>query len=359
MNIISFDGIELNQPNQIIANPNSKFNTAPKETLQKVYRNLARASILDGMGFVDLRGCTSNEEALGKCGLLWRPVKVQTFLGDGTEIPHFYAVVKSDNLQEVLGIVKDQYQGAACLDAFASAEILNRMGEFKYDKGGSCYGAQNKMNHSKASLIMRADDIEVGGDIYQVFLVMNNSFDGSSGVKYMILFQRLVCLNGMMRYLGGKKNQFQINIQHTKSVHDRIKETNDILITKSNDVMGFRREFEILSNLKLSKEEVNHKIVPLFMKAMKLVGDKQRERGEDRIARVLQQWALAYNADDVSNFIGTAWQVQLAISDYLSHADPLRDTKNPSLHFNNVTQGDVLTPVFRNYLKDQHGITLC
>ena len=119
-----------------------------------------------------------------------------------------------------------------------------------------------------------------------------------------------------------------------------------------------QNDFEILSTLKISQEEIRNKIFPLFLKAMKLVNDKERERGEEKVQKVLRQLWMAYHADDVQNFSGTAWQVQLMISDYLSHGDPLRDTKNPSYHFNNVTDNDVLTPIFRDYIKDQHGIIL-
>jgi len=362
---INFDfNNEQNNQTAIKINENSMFNTAPEETKQKVYSHMSgfggmvRKSIFDGVGH-DLTQCEEYECAMEEAGINYTGEKSSIYLADGTIIPNNFAITKSDDPHCVIGVVGNQYQAIGNHEAFEVAGEIVSEGMARYELGGPCIGAKNKLDYSRTFLALRGDDFDIAGDEYESFIVFNNSFDGSGGIKYQVLCQRLVCLNGMVRYLNGKKNQLQITIQHTKSASDRIKQAHDIVMKRVEDVETLKRQAQALIGVKMSKEDFQKKIIPLVLKNMKLVeNDKDRERGQERIDRTVMQLLGCYNADDVQNFNGTAWQIMLALSDFESHAEPLRNTGNRSIYLNRVSKGMVLSQAVASYIADQHGIAL-
>ena len=99
---------------------NSRFNTAPKETYNKVVK---RFSMFDGTGH-DLTDCNTYDEALLNGDLDYSAEKQKIFLEDGSLIKNHYAMVKSDDHNIVLGVVGNQYKSVGNRDAFAIAEEL-------------------------------------------------------------------------------------------------------------------------------------------------------------------------------------------------------------------------------------------
>lgn len=353
-----FNNEQNDQPAEkpsIHLNPDSKFNNAPKETYYKVMK---RFSMFDGLGH-NLTECVDYDQALADAGLDYTGEKKPIYLGNGNVIPDNFAVVKSDDENTVLGIVGNQYQTIGNREAFEVAgEIVNE-GQARYELGGACIGVKDKVDYSKTFLVLRGDDFEIAGDNYESFVVFNNSFDGSGGIKYQVICQRLVCLNGMVRYLGGKKNQLQINIQHTKSAGDRIKQAQEIVMERQRSIKLMQKEAQAFINTPMTRAEYEQKIIPLMLKNMKLVEkDKDRERGQERIDRTVAQFIQAYNAADVQNFAGTAWQILLALSDFETHAEPLRNTGNKSIYLNRISKGMLLTSAAAEYIADQKNLVI-
>jgi phage/plasmid-like protein (TIGR03299 family) len=345
-------------------NADSKFNNAPGATYHKVMSKfaqfgcMARKGMFDGLGH-DLTQCESYEQAMSEADLNYTGEKKPIYLANGSVIPDNFAVVKSDTEDVVLGVVGNQYQTIGNMEAFSVAgEIVNE-GHARYELGGPCFGARDHLDYSKTFLVLRGDDFEIAGDNYESFVVFNNSFDGSGGIKYQVICQRLVCLNGMVRYLGGKKNQLQINIQHTKSAGDRIKQAQEIVMERKRAILLMQKEAQAFINTPMTRAEYEQKIIPLILKNMKLVEkDKDRERGQERIDRTVAQLIQAYNAADVQNFAGTAWQILLALSDFETHAEPLRNTGNKSVYLNRISKGMLLTSAAAEYIADRKNLVI-
>lgn len=327
---------------------------------------LKRFSMFDGTGF-DLTQCDTYDEALNEAGLDYTAEKKPLFLAhegeDGerfyNEVQGTYAFVKSDDDSKILGIMGNQYTPVGNRDAFAVAEEIVDEGLARYECGGPSLGAKKTVDYGKSFLVLRGDDFKIGEDEFQSFTYFNNSFDGSSGVQYSTVCQRVVCLNGMVRYMEGAKSQFRISIQHSKSALERIEQAKKIVMKRQEDIEIIKRQADLLIGTQYTQAEFQKTIIPQVLKEMKLVEkDKERQRGAERIERVVDQLMQAWNSPDVQNYTGTAYRVLLALSDFESHAEPLKNTGNGHLYLNRITKGMALTTAALKVVEAQKNMGL-
>ena len=311
---------------------------------------LKRFSMFDGVG-LDLTGAKSYDEALEMSGLDYSAEKVPLYLADGTKLENHFGVAKSDNPACILGVVGNQYHAVGNREAFAVAENILNEGYASYEVGGPSMKSQNALDYAKSFLVLKGDDFQIEDDIFNSFVVFNNSFDGSTGVQYQVICQRVVCMNGMVRYLGGKDSQIKIKIQHTESAKERIKTANKIILKRQNDIEIIKKEAQAFIAQGFTRKEFEKEIIPLVLESKKLVEkDKERERGHERVAQVVSDLMQAYNADDTQNYASSAYKVILALSDYESHAEPLRDTGNGQIYMNRIVKGMALTTTVAQYI---------
>ena len=319
---------------------------------------LKRFSMFDGVG-LDLTGAKSYDEALEMAGLDYSAKKVPLYLADGTKLENHFGVAKSDNPANILGVVGNQYHAVSNRDAFAVAENIVEQGYANYEVGGPSMKSQNALDYAKSFLVLKGNDFQIEDDIFNSFVVFNNSFDGSTGVQYQVICQRVVCLNGMVRYLGGKDSQFKIKIQHTESAKERIKTANKIIMKRQHDIEIIKKEAQAFIAQGFTRAEFEKEIIPLILESKKLIEkDKERERGHERVQQVVSDLLLAYNANDVQNYANSAYRTILAISDYESHAEPLRDTGNGQIYMNRIIKGMALTTAVAQYIAKTRNIAI-
>lgn len=337
-------------------------------TKQGKNKVLKRFSMFDGTG-ADLTNCESYEEALGTAQLDYTGIKVPIFIKANEEeyepVQDHYCVIKSDDPSKHIGVVGKDYKPVSNREAFGIAEELYEHGGMRFEVGGPSIGSKKVTDYSKSFLVMRGDDIKIDAldmtEVFNTFVVIRNSYDGSSGCQYRVILQRLVCLNGMTRYLGDKKSQLFINVQHSKSVLDKIQIANEALKNRTQEIEAIKAEIEAFSKVSFTKAQFDKEIIPLVLKQMKL---KPLETTKDELTPadiekrelVISRLWNAYQADDTQNYNNTVYKVALAMSDFETHAEPLRDTQNPSLYCNRVLQGMVLTTGVMRYIAETRGI---
>lgn len=337
---------------------NSLYNVADRDVQAKI---LKRFSMFDGVG-IDLTDCDTYDEALEAAGLDYTAEKKELFIQgdkmtaagviDGVpvmvpsykEVKDTFAFVKSDEPSRILGIMGNQYTPVGNRDAFAVAEDIVDEGLARYEVGGPSLGAKKTVDYGKSFLVLRGDDFKIGDDEFNSFTYFNNSFDGSSGVQYSTVCQRLACLNGMIRFMAGAKSKFRISIQHSSSALERIEQAKKIVMQRQDDIQEIKRQAQLLIGTKYTQKDFEEVVIPQVLKEMKLVEkDKERQRGAQRIEQVVDQLMQAWHADDVQNYTGTAYRVLLALSDFESHAEPLKNTGNGHIYMNRITKGMALT----------------
>ena len=318
---------------------------------------LKRFSAFDGVG-LDLRGVSDYDAALTAANIDYTAEKRAMFLENGIQIPNAFASVKAGT-DEVLGVVGNQYNPVSNREAFAVAKEIVEQGWGNYEVGGPSYGSRNMLNYSRAFMVIRGEDFQIGEDTFNSFVIFNNSFDGTTGVSYKIICQRVVCLNGMTRLLGGKRNQLQLNIQHSRNANERISLATSIMRDKINEIEQIKKEAEAFMQIGFTREQFEREIVPIVLREKKLVEvEKERERGKERIDNIVSQLLQAYNADDVQNYESNAYRVILALSDFETHAAPLRDCGNSQYYLNNLTKGMLLTTAVARYIADTRGVVI-
>lgn len=339
----------------IINGGNNQYNSAPAKVKGKVMR---RFSMFDGTG-VDLTTCNNYDEALLTSGLDYGARQEKLYLHDGTELPSNFAFVKSDDPTIILGVNGSQYTAVDNRTAFGVADELVQEGNFRYEVGGPSLGCQRTVDYAKAFLTLRGDDFTIGDDVYNSFVVFQNSFDGSSGVNFQVICQRLVCLNGLTRYLGSKKQQLRINIQHSRTAEDRIRIARDVIKQRVEDIEIIKKEAAAFIGTRMTKAEFQKEIIPLVLRQQKLVVDGQdRQRGQERIEQVVHQLCQAYEMDDTANYENSAYRIILALSDYETHGGVLKDTKNPSIYLNRALKGFAITTAVAQYIANTRHIVL-
>ncbi len=331
----------------------SNYYRTNEQTRMKI---LKRFSMFDGVG-LDLSGASSYDEALAGAGLDYSAKKVKLFLEDGTEVKNHFGAAKTDDPSVILGVVGNQYHAVSNRDAFAVAEDIVKGGFAKYEVGGPSLRSQNTVDFARSFLVLKGDDFQIEDDMFNSFVVFNNSFDGSTGVQYQVVCQRVVCLNGMVRYLGGKQSQIKINIQHSKSANDRVKAARKIIMKREEDIEVIKREAHAFMGAKITRAQFENEIVPLIIRKKGLVEvEKDRERGHERVQKVVDELMQAYNADDVQNYASSAYRIILAVSDYESHSAPLRDTGNGHIYMNRILKGMEITTAVAQYIASTRGI---
>lgn len=332
------------------------------ETSEGRAKVLRRFSAFDGVG-ADLTSVSSYDEALEAAKLDYNVVKIPVKRLNGEESENFFwtaieSSLETDNPIE-LGVVGSKYSAVDNRTAFGVAEAIVDSGWANYEVGGPSFGAKDTFDYSRAFMVLRGEGFYVGDDPYDSFVVLNNSFDGSSGIKCMILCQRLVCLNGMTRFLGGAKSQLKINIQHSSSAFDRLREAEKIMMERTKEIDEIKREAEMFIGIKYTKKQFEETIIPRVLESMKLVEkDKERQRGQERIERVVRELIQAYNADDVQNYNNTAYKIILALSDFETHSAPMRDFGNSQIYLNRISKGMLLTTGVAQFIAEQKGLKI-
>lgn len=317
---------------------------------------LKRFSMFDNAG-LDLTNYTDYTEALKAAGLNYKVKKVPLYIEGGYEIPGRFATIKEDEPDKALGIVGSSYVPMNNEDAFELADELVKDMGYTYEAGGACVGAKDKVDYSRSFLVCRGEDFNIGDDTYNVFPVFRNSFDGTMGVQVMFIAQRVVCLNGMVRLLGGRKSQLYINIQHSKNTEEKLQKAKQLIISQNNEIEEIKREANLFINQKFTKAQFEKEIIPLILTKKGLVEkDKERERGQERIEKTVGELIQAYEAADTQNFNNTMYKVILALSDYETHASPLRNTGNGQIYMNRILKGMVLTTAVAQYFQNQYGV---
>lgn len=323
------------------------------EVRNKVFK---RFSMFDNAG-LDLTECATYEDALRQAGIDYAVKKVPIYLGNGTEIQDKFATVCDNDENKVLGIVGKQYVPVNNREAFDIAGEIVEEGSATYEVGGPCLGSANKVDYSRSFMVLRGEDFDIEDDTFNSFIVFNNSFDGTTGIQYRVVCQRVFCLNGMVRLLGGSKSQLFINIQHSKNAGDKIKKANEVIHHHQDELKLIKKEADAFIGIKFSREKFENEIIPLILKKKKLVeNEKERERGKERVERVVRELVEAYNAEDTQNYNNSAYKVILALSDYESHSSPLRDTGNNQIYMNRILKGMMLTTATAQYIANMYGI---
>lgn len=272
----------------------------------------------------------SSEEAIIKAGLNWNVVQRPILTDTNIPIKGYSANIRdSDN--KVLGVVTNRYKIVQNHEAFAFTDDLLGHG-VRYETAGSL------MEGRKTWLLAKLpSEYIILGDRISPFLVFSNSHDGSGSIKIAMTPIRVVCQNTLNLALTTATRMWTAN--HTRNISDRLMDAKETLFLAEDYMDKLGNELHKLNNIKVTDEmidEVVDKLIPLLDNATEQQEKNVRKKRNDLKMRY-------YYAPDLQHVDNTAYKFINAVSDFATHAKPLRETKSYQENlFAKIIEGNAL-----------------
>lgn len=267
-----------------------------------------------GLGVVVQEAPTSGE-ALRLAGLDWNVVQEPVYTSFREKIEGFKANVRNSD-RKVLGVVSDRYKVVQNVEAFRFTDELLSQG-VRYETAGSLSGGK------RVWLLARLpQEYIMAGERISPYLVFSNTHDGSGSVKVAVTPVRVVCNNTLNLALDTAQRSFCM--MHTGNIADKIREARETLFMAESYMEQLGAEFERLRKQKVTDAQVEEYIRLLL--PMEKNPTKIQEKNIRRLREGMKE--RYYGAPDLKKVGNNAYRFVNAVSDFATHADPLRKTAN-------------------------------
>lgn len=256
-----------------------------------------------------------SEEALEVAGLNWTVRQEPIYTDNNLLIPGYKANVRdSDN--RVLGVVTDRYKVVQNDDAFAFTDEL--LGEgVRYETAGSL------QNGRKVWILARMPrEFIINGEQISPYLVFSNTHDGSGAIKVAVTPIRVVCNNTLNLALSTAKRSW--SMIHTGDVKGKMEEARQTLFMAEKYMSKLGSEFENLRKIKLSDRQVME-----YIKTLLPYENEENAHHVRNINRLREDMQRRYfDAPDLKDVGNNAYRFVNAVSDFATHSEPIRRTRN-------------------------------
>lgn len=267
-----------------------------------------------GLGTRVLTAPTS-KEALGLAGLDWQVVQEPIYT-ETEELIEGYKVNVRDSDRRVLGVVTDRYKVIQNEEAFAFTDEL--LGEgVRYETAGSLQGGKKVW-----LLAHMPHEYIISGERISPYLVFSNTHDGSGAIKVALTPIRVVCNNTLNLALNTAKRSW--SMIHTGDIKGKMEEAKNTLFMAEKYMDALGKEFETLRMISMSDDKVLEYINELLP-----VDESATPQQIRNMKRLQEDMKLRYfEAPDLKDLGKSAYRFVNAVSDFATHAEPLRRTAN-------------------------------
>ena len=265
-----------------------------------------------GLG-VKVLSAPDSKKALSLAGLDWKVNQEPIYTENDEEIAGYKANVR-DKDRKILGVVSDRYKIVQNEEAFAFTDAL--LGEgVRYETAGSLQGGR------KVWLLAHLPhEYIISGERISPYLVFFNSHDGSGAIKAAITPIRVVCQNTLNLALSTAKRSW--SMIHTGDIQGKITEARNSLLMAERYMDSFGHELEALRRKKMTDRQVMDCIEILLP-----VEEGSTELQRKNIMRLQEDMKHRYfDAPDLQPVEKSAYRFINAVSDFATHAEPLRKT---------------------------------
>lgn len=267
-----------------------------------------------GLG-VRVENALSSEDALKASGLNWEVFQQSVFTEGGKQIPGYMANIRSTD-ERVLGVVSDRYKVVQNAEAFAFTDAL--LGEgVKYETAGSLQDGKKIWLLAKLPEKYIIEDEQI--DPYMVF---SSSHDGSCAIKAAMTPVRVVCQNTLNLALSSAKRIW--STVHVGELAAKLDEAYNTLLLAKKYMDDLGGEFSRLSRIKMTDSKVMEYIEQLIP-----MDDEPTDTRRKNIYKIREDLKHCYfDVPDLDHLGKNAYRFVCAVSDFATHAKPLRETKN-------------------------------
>ena len=257
----------------------------------------------------------SSADALALAGLDWQVVQKDLLTVDGYPVEGFKANVRESD-DQVLGVVTNRYKVVQNQDAFAFTDAL--LGEgVRYETAGSLQNGRRIWILAKLP-----QRYIISGDEIAPYLVFMNSHDGTGAIKAAMTPIRVVCQNTLNLALATAKRSWSVN--HVGDIEGKLEDAKDTLLYAGQYMAELGKEIDVLSRKRLTDRQVYEYIDALFP-AEESITAVQRKN----LRRLKEDVRMRYfDAPDLRDMSKTAYRFVNAVSDFATHAKPIRERRN-------------------------------
>jgi phage/plasmid-like protein (TIGR03299 family) len=270
-----------------------------------------------GLG-VTLDEAPNSAEALRQSGLDWVVQPHKIYIANSTDddktlVEGYVGNVRSSD-QSLLGIVSERYKVVQNHEAFAFTDLLVGDGDVRYETAGSLRNGRQvwmlaRMNRSMSLL----------GDAFDPYLCFVNSHDGTGAVRVLMTPIRIVCQNTLNIALRGAQRSW--STPHIGDISARLAAAQNTLELANRYIVRLEKEADILAQTPVSAARFDEILESLFP-----VDADATPRSKATTLAQREGVQRAYGADDLQKFSGTGWGVVNAVSDFVGHTTPRRQT---------------------------------
>lgn len=272
-----------------------------------------------------------SREALIAAGLDWDVVQKPVFTQDGVNVPGYFANVRQQD-GSILGVVTSRYKVVQNRDAFGFTDALLGDG-VRYETAGSLMGGRKTWILAKLPT-----KYIIQGEQILPYLVFSNTHDGSGAIKIAMTPIRVVCNNTLNLALDTADRSWSIH--HTGDIAAKLEDARETLFMAEDYMNELGKGFEDLSRKRLTDAAVDE-----FIKELLPIADDASETTEKNILRLRKDVATRYfDAPDLQGLRKNGYRFINAVSDFATHAAPIRRTRNYQENlFNKTMEGNPLT----------------
>ncbi len=292
-----------------------------------------------GLGTMVMEALNS-ADALRLAGLDWKVNQKSILTNEGVLIQGFKANVRdSDN--QVLGVVTDRYKVVQNEEAFAFTDAL--LGEgVTYETAGSL------QNGRRVWVLARLPQkYFISEDEIAPYLVFMNTHDATGAIKVAITPIRVVCQNTLNFALATAKRSWAAN--HTGDISGKLEDARNTLLFADLYMKELGEAIEHLNQIKLADYQVMKYIDALFP-----LYENPTELQKKNLSRMKEDLKMRYfEAPDLENRDKNAYRFVNAVSDFATHAKPLRETSSYKENlFARTVEGNAMIDRAYNLVKE-------
>ena len=257
----------------------------------------------------------ASKDALQLAGLDWRVMQEPIYTAMEELVDGYKANVR-DSDRKVLGVVTDRYRVIQNDEAFAFTDELLGAG-VKYETAGSLQGGRKVW-----LLAHMPHEYIISGERISPYLLFSNTHDGSGAIKVALTPIRVVCQNTLNLALANAKRSW--SMIHTGDIKEKMQEAKDTLFLAENYMDELGKEFEALRMKKLTDKRVME-----YIEILLPIEDGSTPQQEKNMKRLREDMKVRYfDAPDLQGVGKNAYRFVNAVSDFATHAEPLRKTAN-------------------------------
>ena len=186
----------------------------------------------------------------------------------------------------------------------------------------------------------------ISGDEIEPYLVFMNAHDGTGAIKAAMTPIRVVCQNTLNLALSSAKRVWSTN--HTGDMNGKIMDARDSLLYAEKYMTELGKTILRMNQIKLSDQKVKEYIdalFPIYEDPTPQQVKNIRRMKEDMMARY-------YDAPDLKDVGQNGYRFINAVSDYATHAKPLRTTANYKENlFARTVEGNAMIDIACELLK--------